>query len=247
MFSFFKKKTFSASSSWDIKPLTVDIHSHLIPSIDDGSQSMEESILLIKALIKQGYSKIITTPHIMFDSYGNTKNSILQGVNDLRREISTQELDIVIEAGAEYYLDEGFLPLIKRNELLLISNKYLLFETSYTHKPLQLEDIIFEILAAGYIPLLAHPERYRYIKNPKEEYTTLKKLGVEFQVNLNSFNGYYGSQAKKNALFLSKHGMIDFLGSDVHNIKQVENLSYIFNSYEYKEIFRDNSIKNELL
>jgi tyrosine-protein phosphatase YwqE len=247
MFSFFKKKTSSASSSWDVKPLTVDIHSHLIPSIDDGSQSIEESILLIKALMKQGYSKIITTPHIMFDSYRNTQKSILQGLNDLQREVSTQGLNIVIEAGAEYYLDEGLLPLIKRNELLLISNKYLLFETSYTHRPMQLEEIIFEILAAGYIPLLAHPERYRYIKNPKEEYTTLKKLGVEFQVNLNSFNGYYGSQSKKNALFLSKHGMIDFLGSDTHNMKQIENLSKIFKSPEYKEIYKFNIIKNEIL
>jgi tyrosine-protein phosphatase YwqE len=112
---------------------------------------------------------------------------------------------------------------------------------------MQLEEIIFEILAAGYVPLLAHPERYRYIKNPKEEHSTLKNLGVEFQVSINAFNGYYGTQAKKNALFLSAQGMIDFLGSDTHNMGQVENLVEVFNSHEYKEIYRYNAIKNETL
>jgi len=244
MFSFFKKKTLPEIK---VAPLRVDLHSHLIPGIDDGSQSIEESIKLLWALHKHGYRKVITTPHTMFDAYGNTKSSILSGLENLQKKADIYSIDICIEAASEYYLDEGLLPLIKRKEILLISGKYLLFETSYTHRPLQLEEIIFEILAAGYVPLLAHPERYRYIKQPAEEYGALKNLGVEFQVNLNSFNGYYGTQAQKNALFLSQQGMIDFLGSDTHNMHQVENLSLIFKSHDYKEIYRHNTIKNETL
>jgi len=244
MFSFFKRKS---SSKAEVPSLSVDLHSHLIPGIDDGSQSMEESIGLLKELYALGYRKVITTPHIMCDAYGNTKNSILKGLEDLETTADAYGIDMCIEVASEYYLDEGLLPLIKSKELLLIADRYLLFETSYTHRPAHLEEIIFEILAVGYVPLLAHPERYRYIKEPEEEYATLKNLGVEFQVNLNSFNGYYGKQAKKNAFFLSQHGMIDFLGSDTHNMKQLENLSLVFESNAYKEIYKYNTIKNQTL
>jgi len=244
MLSFFKRKT---SSKVEVPSLSVDVHSHLIPGIDDGAQSIEESIALLRKLQDLGYKKVITTPHIMCDAYGNTRSSILKGLEDLQIVANSHGIDMRIEAASEYYLDEGFLPLIKGKELLLIADKYLLFETSYTHRPAALEETIFEILTAGHIPLLAHPERYRYIKEPEKEYATLKDLGVEFQVNINSFGGHYGKEAKKNALFLSQHGMIDFLGSDTHNMKHVENLSFVFDSKEYKDIYRLNTIKNKTL
>jgi len=244
MFSFFKR---GPTSKEEVPPLSVDLHSHLIAGIDDGARNIEESIALLRKLQDLGYKKVITTPHIMCDAYGNTRSSILKGLEDLQTVANSHGIDMSIEAASEYYLDEGLLPLIKCKELLLVADKYLLFETSYTHRPVHLEEVIFEILAAGYVPLLAHPERYRYIKQPEEAYNNLKNLGVEFQVNLNSFNGYYGKQAKKNALFLSQHGMIDFLGSDTHNMKQVENLSFVFKSNEYKEIYKYNKIKNKTL
>ena len=244
MFSFLRK---NLSEEVEIPPLSVDLHSHLIPGIDDGSKSMQESIELLRELSALGYKKVITTPHIMYDSYGNTRSSILKGLEDLQTAVSNSNIDINIEAASEYYLDEGLLPLIENKEILLIGDKYLLFETSYTHRPIHLEEMIFEILAAGHKPLLAHPERYRYIKKPEKEYSALKNLGVEFQVDLNSFNGYYGKRARKNALFLSQHGMIDFLGSDTHNIRQVKNLSAVFNSNEYKNIYKHNKIKNKTL
>ncbi|CAA6826892.1 MAG: Capsular polysaccharide synthesis enzyme Cap8C; Manganese-dependent protein-tyrosine phosphatase (EC [uncultured Sulfurovum sp.] len=246
MFSFFKKKIQIAQEPIVVPPLLVDVHSHLIPGIDDGSQTMEESLVLLKALEAVGYKKIITTPHIMVDAYGNTKESILQGLQVLQNEAKKHNIHVEIEAASEYYLDEGLLSLIHKKEILLIEDKYLLFETSYIHRPTQLEEVIFEILAAGYIPLLAHPERYRYIADP-EEFQRLKTLGVLFQVNLNSFHGHYGAHAKKHANFLSQHGLIDFLGSDTHNIKQVEYLSEVLTSHIYSEIYRYNTIKNPSL
>lgn len=246
MLSFFKKKTQKAEEPVVIPPLVVDVHSHLIPGIDDGSQTMKESLVLLEALAAIGYKKAITTPHTMVDAYGNTKDSILQGLRTLQLEAQKYKIPIEIEAASEYYLDEGLLPLIGKNEILLIKNKYLLFETSYTHRPAQLEEVIFEILAAGHIPLLAHPERYRYITDPKE-FKQLKELGVLFQVNLNSFHGHYGVHAKKHAHFLSQYGLIDFLGSDTHNRKQVVNLSKVLQSPEYAEIYRHNTIKNSTL
>lgn len=244
IFSFFKTRKTSLPPK--VPLLYVDIHSHLIPAIDDGSKSMEESILFLKKLESLGYKKVITTPHIMLDTYNNTKKSVLEGLYTLQEESKRQDISLLIEAAAEYYLDEGLLPLIQKKEILLIADKYLLFETSYVHRPIQLEAVISEILSLGYIPLLAHPERYRYIDDPKE-FHILKDLGVEFQVNLNSFTGYYGSHAKKHSHYLSKEGLINFLGSDTHNIKQLENLKYVLNSDIYKEVYLFNKIKNKEL
>ena len=243
MFSFFKKKYVPQRGP----VIKVDLHSHLIPGIDDGAQNMEESISLIRGMANLGYKKVITTPHIMVDAYKNTPEIIKQGLSDLRRSIAYEGMKIEIDAAAEYYLDDGFLALLEKGNLMPVNNKYLLFETSYISKPLQLEEMIFEIGAAGYVPLMAHPERYRYIKNPEKEYTRFKELGVMFQVNLNSFGGHYGKSAKALAHFLHKNGMISFLGSDVHHSKQIETLSELFMSEVYSDIFKKNTILNDLL
>ncbi len=224
--------------------LKIDLHSHLIPGIDDGSKSMEESLTLLKGMEALGYEKVITTPHIMFDTYKNTPKIINEGLLSLREAAKFEGIDVEIEAAVEYYLDEGFYTHLHSDEVMSIKGKYLLFETSYVSKPLQLEEMIFEIGTAGYTPLMAHPERYRYIKDPLKEYTRLKDLGVMFQVNLNSFGGHYGKSAKSLADFLSKEGMIDFLGSDVHHKKQVETLSGVFQSEAYSEVFKNNTIRN---
>ncbi len=243
MFSLFKKKKKALNLPTPL-PLLVDLHSHLIPGIDDGSKSLDESVALIEAIKSLGYRKLITTPHIMFDNYQNTRETVLYGLQKLQEETLMRGISIELEAAAEYYVDEGFIELIQKKELLTIDNRYILFETSYTHRPYQLEETIFEIGAAGYMPLLAHPERYRYIKNREEEYRALKELGVEFQVNINSLSGYYGRVAQENALFLSENGLIDFLGSDTHNLHQVQNLAKVFMSDEYKKVYLNNTIKN---
>ena len=244
MFGFFKPKKKQKVVDTTLR---IDLHSHLLPGIDDGAQSMDESLRLIRALAHLGYTKCITTPHIMCDAYGNTKVSILSALQELKEALIAAEIEMEIEAAAEYYVDEGLEGLIEKNELLLIADKYLLFETSYSHKPQQFEEIIFQIQTAGHTPLLAHPERYRYIKNPEVEYPALKALGVEFQVNLNSFNGHYGKSAEKNAQYLNDLGLIDFLGSDTHNLGHVENLGKVLKSKQYREIYQKNKIKNSLL
>jgi tyrosine-protein phosphatase YwqE len=227
--------------------LKTDIHSHFIPGIDDGSRSMEESLRLLKGMEALGYEKVITTPHIMFDAYKNTPKIIKEGLSALRTAAKSEGIKIEIEAAAEYYLDEGFYDHLHSSDVMSIGGKYLLFETSYVSKPLQLEEMIFEIGAAGYTPLMAHPERYRYIKEPLKEYGRLKELGVMFQVNLNSLIGHYGRSAHYLADFLNKEGMIDFLGSDVHHKKQVETLTDVFCSDAYISLFQNNTIRNEEL
>jgi len=242
IFSWFKKK-----KAFDIIKLEVDIHSHIIPSIDDGAKDIEESIKLLKELETIGYKKVITTPHIMSDAYKNSASNIYEGLRILQDKMAQEDIGLELDVGAEYYLDDGFYDRLKDEHVMSINQKYLLFETSYMSKPMLLEDMIYAISTAGYIPLMAHPERYRYIKNPIEEYKRFKDLGVMFQVNINSFGGYYGQDAKNKALFLSDAGMIDFLGSDVHHIKQLKMLNDVIYTKEYQKIFTNNNILNSTL
>jgi tyrosine-protein phosphatase YwqE len=243
-----KKKIYSQHIVDDDTPmLNIDLHSHLIPNLDDGAKDMDESLKLLKALEEAGYYKLITTPHIMMDSYRNTRHTIMQGLAELQIMAKQAGLRLEIEAAAEYYLDDGFISHIEQGKLLTLANKYVLFETSYMAKPLDFESMIAKLLSTGYIPLLAHPERYRYIEDLVLEYTALKKLGIFFQVNINSFGGHYGKDAQDKALFLSQNGMIDFLGSDVHHLKQVKTLVAIKKTQVYKDIFKKNLILNNLL
>jgi tyrosine-protein phosphatase YwqE len=227
--------------------LNIDLHSHLIPNIDDGSKDMKESLALLRALEEAGYYKVITTPHVMIDGYRNTREIIMKGLEGLILAKNKVGLNIEIEAAAEYYFDDGFIKKMQETNPLSIADTYILFETSYLAKPLQFDEMLDSIILAGYIPLFAHPERYRYISNLEEEYSRLKKKGVYFQVNINSFGGHYGKDAQNKAVFLSEHGMIDFLGSDVHHIKQVKTLVSVKEKQVYKEIFKNNLILNNIL
>lgn len=225
----------------------VDIHSHLIPGIDDGSKSMEQSVEMIKRLKQMGFKKLITTPHIMQYQYDNTTDIILGGLQRVRQELEKQNIDIKIEAASEYFLDEHFLELIKERDVLTFGDKYLLFELSYTMKPLNLESAIFEMIAAGYKPVLAHPERYLFLHKNFEEYKWLKRKGLLFQVNLNSFSGYYSKAVQKVANRLAEEGLIDFIGSDTHKERQLVHLEKNLHSKVMEKIFKNNTILNDSL
>lgn len=227
--------------------LSVDIHSHLIPGIDDGPQTIEESLQILKRLEKLGYQKVITTPHVMYEGHTNTKEDILKGLVELREAARKENINIHIDAAAEYYIDEGFAGLVENNNLLTIAGKYVLIEISYVSKPLIFEETIFKLLSKGYIPILAHPERYRYIHKMEDEYDKFKKLGILFQVNINSFGGYYGKDVQKRAMYLSKRGLIDFLGSDIHHLKHVHTLMEVIDSKTFQDILNNNLINNNNL
>jgi tyrosine-protein phosphatase YwqE len=237
MFFFFKK---------DFKKphIEVDIHSHLLPGIDDGVKSFEESKELIQDFISLGYKKLIITPHVMSDVYNNSTEIILSKCNELKKYLEMYRIDIKIECSAEYNFDEEFINRIENNDLLPIEKKYILFETSYYEKPINFENIIFKIQAKGYIPILAHPERYRYFQD-LEEYNKLKEKGVLFQCNINSFGGFYGKSAKKKFDYLANNNMIDFLGSDAHSKKYLESLKDVLNSKSFSKIFSKLSLKNK--
>ena len=228
-------------------PFRTDLHSHLIPGIDDGAVTLEESLDLIQHLYAIGYRRLVTTPHVMADSYRNSTEGILRGLETLRQAVQKEGIGLEIHAAAEYYLDEELLHRLKKRDILTVGTEYLLFETSYYSEPLNLEEVAYEIAASGYRPLLAHPERYRYVHTPEVFYGRLRELGVSFQVNINSFGGHYGRDAKVKALWLAGQGWIDFLGSDLHHQRQAEFLQETIAGGAIRELMVNNDIRNDRL
>ena len=227
--------------------LYTDIHSHILPGIDDGSKSLSESLDMLKAMQEASYTKVITTPHIMADVYKNTPSIIKKKLTILKDAAAKNGINIQIDVAAEYYLDDGFIKHLQSGEILSFGKNYLLFETSYMDRPINLEEMIFEIQSNGYTPVLAHPERYRYINNLESEYARLKELGVLFQLNLNSLIGGYGKSAKKKADYLVKRGMVNFLGSDAHGLRHIEGVKKVKTSELFDTIFKNNNILNDTL
>ncbi len=242
--SFFSSSEASAIKIGDF--LQSDIHSHLIPSIDDGAKSVEESMTLIKGLINLGYKKIFTTPHIRAEMYPNNLKTIQTGFERVNQEITIEKLEVDFFFGAEYFLDFEFLTSYKSQKLLSFSNRYLLLETSLFSSFNDLEGVLFELKARGYKPILAHPERYLYLTDTKW-IERLKSNDYLMQVNLLSFAGGYGKTAKLMAYKLLDSNLIDFLGTDLHNakgLKAINNFGVDHKLLKYLE--KDSFLNNKL-
>ena len=202
----------------------IDIHSHLLPGIDDGAATIENTVFLISQLKAIGVSEFITTPHIINSVWNNTKESIALKYNETVALLKTETEDLTIKkAAAEYMLDSSFFDCIKKGDsFLTLKDNYVLVEMSYLDAPNQLYDMIFELQMEGYIPVLAHPERYLFYYNSFDEYYKLKKAGCLFQLNLLATVGYYGIGVTKIAQKLIENNMYDFVGSDVHHENHIK-------------------------
>ncbi len=227
MFKLFSKS--KRNESADIAEfglLKTDMHSHLIPGIDDGAPDIETSLKLIGGLHSLGYKKIITTPHIMWDMYKNTREIILERLEWLRTTVKEAELDIEIDAAAEYFLDDHVAGLLANNEpLLTVSGNMVLVEFSMAYPSHSLKGILFDMQMQGYQPIIAHPERYIYLDQNKGFYEELKDIGCLFQVNILSLAGYYGKSVQELAQYLMKKEYYDLVGTDLHHFGHLEALS----------------------
>lgn len=206
----------------DYSGIATDMHSHLIPGIDDGVKSEEECAEMLRGFVNLGFKKVITTPHIMGDHYKNTPEIILDGLEKIRAVATRENIPITIEAAAEYYIDELFAQKLSSGKLLTLDGKHLLFEISYMNPPDNLSQAIFEMSVNGYKPLLAHPERYPFWYPKFDEYYKLKESGVLFQLNIGSIAGYYGPMPKKIAERMIDENLVDFIGSDLHGVRHLQ-------------------------
>lgn len=219
IFKLFNKKPKPTTSI--ASQLQVDFHSHLIPGIDDGSPDIETSIQLIKGFINLGYKKLITTPHVYKDYYPNTTDKIKEGLKTLKKAVKEEDLDIEIEAAAEYFIDLHFEKLLAEKDLLCVYENQVLIEFSFFGPPPNLNEILFEMQIKGYQPILAHPERYSFLQGDIRQYNELKSMGCLFQANLLAFTDHYGKPVKEIALLLLKNKLYDYAGTDLHHAKHM--------------------------
>ncbi len=220
----FLKNIFKSEPKLDSISLSVfgaDIHSHLIPGIDDGSPDMETSLLLVRRFVELGYKKIVTTPHIMCDFYQNTPDKILEGLDNLREELQKNNIKIDIFAAAEYNLDDGLDKLIAEKQILTFGDNHVLFELPFMQEPRNFQEIVFNFQMAGYKPILAHPERYTYWYDDFNKYEELKAKGILLQMNLLSLTGHYSPQTKKVAEKMVDTDLVDAVGTDCHRIEHL--------------------------
>jgi protein-tyrosine phosphatase len=229
-----------------VNPITTELHSHLIPGIDDGVQTLEQSIEIIIEFAKLGYRKIITTPHIMADFYKNGPHNILPGLETLRSALKEKQIDIAIEASAEYMVDDMLLKKISNSELLPFGKNYILFELPFDQEPPNVKDVIFELQLSGYKPVLAHPERYPYYANQPLKYTELRDAGVLLQLNINSIVGYYAPQMIKTVQWLTKEKLIHFVGSDCHHMRHFVPFTSALHSDLYQQVCKLPLLNNSL-
>lgn len=224
MFHIFSKKFFLV----DYLEGFVDIHNHILPGIDDGAKTVEESIALIKGFSEFGVKSFVATPHIMHNYYPNTPQTIENSLTLLKNELLRENMkDISIAAAAEHMIDDNFESILKNGEVMPLRKNYLLVEMSYLQPSINFDDAIQQIASARYFPIFAHPERYGYLHNSFRKYYKYKKQGLLFQMNLLSLSDYYGKEVQKTAYKLLEKGLIDFMASDVHNMNQLNSLKKI--------------------
>jgi tyrosine-protein phosphatase YwqE len=224
MFGLFSKSK-PKENRFDFSVLNADMHSHLLPGIDDGAQDIEDSLFLIRGMHELGYKKLITTPHVMWDMYKNTHATIKEKLATVQQAVKQEGMDVEIHAAAEYFLDEHVEDLLRAKEpLLTLSGNLVLTEFSMAFPSMNIKDILFEMTMQGYQPVIAHPERYTYLDRNREFYTELRDAGCLFQLNLLSLGGHYGRQVVELAHYLLKNGYYSLVGTDLHHSGHLEGL-----------------------
>jgi protein-tyrosine phosphatase len=237
---FFQKR----NKNSDFSAVGVDMHSHLVPGVDDGAKDVNDSLALIKSLQELGFNHLFTTPHTLQDIHPNTNTSLQEGFSLLNGKIPE---GLSISLSSEYYLDDQFITQVNEGTVLPLPGNKLLFEFSQIARPHDLEEQIFDLGIRGYQLILAHPERYLFFHKQFSYYTRLKEMGVELQVNALSLTEHYGKNIKQIAEKLIEKDMIDFIGTDTHYIKHIEALKQVPQSKHFARLIDSGLLKNNSL
>lgn len=231
----------------DLSVLKTDIHSHLIPGIDDGCKTEEDAIMIIRQLTDLGYKHLVITPHITGEVYQNNPDNIYTGYVTLNKAVIDARIPIKLSYAAEYLIDDVFIEKMEKEKLLTFGHHYLLVELSYFNPPQNIFEIIFDLQVAGYRVILAHPERYTFWHNNISVYEKLKERNVYFQLNIVSLTGFYSPESRKMAEKLIDIKMIDFLGTDMHNQNYMNAIKKALRSAYLEKALTTNALKNSQL
>lgn len=208
-----------------------DIHSHILPGLDDGVKTIDESVAIVKKMLALGVKRFTFTPHISFPSPMNTPEIIRERLDLLKGRLAKENIYLDADAGAEYKVGEYMLELIERDSIASFRAGKILIEHSFVSPSPSFEEVVFRLQEKGYSPILAHPERYPfYAGHILDRVQKLKSRGCKMQVNLLSFTGFYGKEAQRGAQILADAGVIDFLSGDIHSFRQMEHLEKFMRS-----------------
>lgn len=226
-----------------------DVHSHILPGVDHGSQSVEQSLEMLRAEMDMGINRVILTSHVTAITFENTRETLMDAYQKLLQAVSDEGLDIELHLSAEYRMDEYFDKEYKADHLIPMPGNHILLENSFQQELLNLDELLFDMQVKGYRTILAHPERYNYYSRRRKRYEQLHNAGARFQVNILSFIGYFGEEARDSALWFAENGMIDYLGSDMHNVKHAHIIMDYLNSKEWRKLSQEiaPNIKNDLI
>jgi protein-tyrosine phosphatase len=236
----------------DVEPLDfgllhTDVHSHFIDGIDDGAQTIEDSLVLLRGMRELGYKKVITTPHVMSDYYRNTTDGIKEGRDRIAEAAEKEGIGIEIGCAAEYYLDAELIPKVKSKDVLTFGSNYLLFELPFIAEPPNLAEAVFEMQLSGFKPVLAHPERYMFWHNSFEKYHEMADKGVVLQLNINSVTGHYSPEVQRVAKKLVDAGIVELLGSDCHHERHLGLMNQARRSPILSDLFASEKLLNASL
>lgn len=232
----------------------IDFHSHILPGIDDGAKNLEQSIAMVNEAKKVGFTKIISTSHYMENYYECNEKNRKELLEQVQKNVNGIELCL----GNEIYITNNIIELLQNGQASSINGtKYVLFEFPLiTTRPMNDKEVIYRLVENGYIPIIAHPERYPFIQENPDYLFELEEMGALFQANYGSIIGMYGLKAKKTLKILLKSNLVSFFGSDVHRPEQVYNkmpkiikkLKKIISNEEFEEFTEINPekvLKNE--
>ena len=223
----------------------IDIHSHLIYGVDDGSNNIDTSIDILSSLADVGITDIILTPHYIAETkYTSSKMNNIKKYNELKDELKKKEIDINIYLGNEIYIDENILDNIKNNEICSLNNtEYILVELPMSGIYDDYQDLFHSLMDIGFKIVLAHPERYVSFQNDYNKIDEMVNMGVLLQCNIDSILGAYGRSAKKTVKYILKNKYISFIGTDIHSKKN--NYNYIEKAKnKFKRYLSDDEINN---
>lgn len=249
MFDLFKHKEKLLSSPIDLSIIHTDVHSHLIPAVDDGVQSIDESISLLRQLNELGYKKAIITPHVLYYSFPEGLRVLDEKLEYVKQEIAKEGIEMDLEVAGEFMLDDDISPRVEKGEIKTFGDKkYLLFEFPISIEPTNYSDWLFNLQCAGVNLVLAHPERYRYFfMYNKDKYEEIKDRGVLFQINIMSLSGYYGQVEKEAAEYLINEGMVELVGTDCHKQRHIDAIKKSLYSPVLKQLIDSGKLLNSKL
>lgn len=219
MFNFFHKKPSPDESRLCF---STDIHCHVLPGVDDGSPDLETSLALVEAQERMGIKRVFASPHVTLGVFENTPETIAGPREELRKALAEKGVSVELNNHAEYRIDDFSLAQIDSPQVMKLPGDYVMIENPFSSEPGLLDKIVFDLQVKGFRPVLAHPERYSYYYRRPERYQQLHDAGLLFQVNVLSLAEAYGKEQRKTGEYLIDKSLVDFLGTDMHNMRHVE-------------------------